>query len=219
MATIYFIRHGQTDMNVHHMLQGRTNTHLNETGRTMAAGAGEFLKKANIKPDRILVSPLDRVKETVEIASGIDRSKFIEEPLLIEFCFGPYEGVEARKMAPEFHHDFFETPEKCVMPEGAETYEEILGRARQFLEKLAKDYPDDDPRTILCGTHGGILHALLVVAQGKELHNFWNVEVKNCAVFKLTHNPGTTDYTKPAEYWTMENIFQGYGDSFSKKEK
>lgn len=219
MSSIYFIRHGQTDMNVHHMLQGRTNTHLNETGRNMAMEAGKFLREANIKPDCILVSPLDRVKETVEIASGIDRSKFIEEPLLIEFCFGPYEGIEARKMAPNFHHDFFETPEKCVMPEGAETYEEILGRARAILMKLAKDYPDEDPRTILCGTHGGILHAILTVAQGKELHNFWDVEVKNCAVFKLTHRPGTTDFSRPQEYWDMKNIFRGFGDSFSKQEE
>lgn len=213
MAQIYLMRHGQTDMNIQHMLQGRTNTHLNETGKEMARGAGTFLEQAGIHPDLCLVSPLDRVKETVAIATGIDPASFQEEPLLIEFCFGKYEGVPACEMAPDFHHMFFEEPDKCVMPSDAESYQDILGRARAFLQKMAENYTTDD-RTIFCGTHGGFLHALLVEAQGKALADFWDVPVKNCAVFRLDIN---VDPAQPSGYsYHMEQIFEGFGDSYSK---
>ena len=38
---LYIMRHGRTDWNVRHKLQGRTDIPLNDEGRMMAAEAGE----------------------------------------------------------------------------------------------------------------------------------------------------------------------------------
>lgn len=221
MAEIYFIRHGQTDMNIHHMLQGRTDTHLNETGREMARGARDFLTKEGIRPDVILTSPLDRVKETLEIATGQDRSSFHEDPLLIEFGFGPYEGVPSPELPPDFYHSFFENPDTCVMPEGAETYPEIVDRAGRFLKKVLEEFPAGDERTVLCGTHGGFLHALFVAAGHRPLHDFWEVAVRNCSVYHLRYPEdgkcaGDKPDAKDGIYVPIDRIFEGYGDTFQR---
>ena len=60
---LYIIRHGQTDMNVLHRMQGRTDTRLNEKGRQQAREAAKFLKKEGIVPDRVIVRALDRAWE------------------------------------------------------------------------------------------------------------------------------------------------------------
>ena len=38
---LYIMRHGRTDWNVRHKLQGRTDIPLNDEGRMMAAEAGK----------------------------------------------------------------------------------------------------------------------------------------------------------------------------------
>ena len=74
MSGFFFLRHGQTDMNIRHMMQGRVNTHLNETGRRQARKAAEFMRENGICPDEIYTSPLVRTIETAEEAKSLDMS-------------------------------------------------------------------------------------------------------------------------------------------------
>ena len=62
---LYIMRHGKTDWNACHKLQGRTDIALNDEGRMMAAEAGK--KYADIHFDICYSSPLARAKETAEI--------------------------------------------------------------------------------------------------------------------------------------------------------
>ena len=41
---LYIMRHGRTDWNVRHKLQGRTDIPLNDEGRMMAAEAGNSIQ-------------------------------------------------------------------------------------------------------------------------------------------------------------------------------
>ena len=41
---LYIIRHGKTDWNLKHKLQGKTDIPLNDMGRDMAKEAGELYK-------------------------------------------------------------------------------------------------------------------------------------------------------------------------------
>ncbi len=65
---ICFIRHGETDWNVAHRIQGQTDVPLNETGRSqalaMAFNAGHYEFSA------IVSSDLQRCIDTVQIAAG-----------------------------------------------------------------------------------------------------------------------------------------------------
>ena len=55
---LYIMRHGKTEWNVRHKLQGRTDIPLNEEGRKMAEKAHEEYKDINI--DICYCSPLVR---------------------------------------------------------------------------------------------------------------------------------------------------------------
>ena len=66
MATLYVVRHGETDWNVEPMkFQGISDTPLNDNGREQANALAEQLK--DIKFDAVYCSPLVRARETCEI--------------------------------------------------------------------------------------------------------------------------------------------------------
>ena len=62
---LYIMRHGKTDWNAKHKLQGRTDIPLNEEGIQMAEQAKEKYKDVNF--DICYCSPLVRPKQTAEI--------------------------------------------------------------------------------------------------------------------------------------------------------
>ena len=66
---LYIIRHGKTDWNVRHKMQGRTDIPLNEEGRQMAEAAREDYRDVHF--DICFCSPLIRAKETAEILPDI----------------------------------------------------------------------------------------------------------------------------------------------------
>ncbi len=76
---IYIIRHGQTELNITNVLQGRSNHPLNETGIRQAEEAAERLK--DISFDVVYSSPLIRAVRTAEIIVP-DLKPIIDERLI-----------------------------------------------------------------------------------------------------------------------------------------
>ncbi|MBR3041256.1 MAG: histidine phosphatase family protein, partial [Eubacterium sp.] len=89
---LYIIRHGKTDWNNLHKIQGRTDVPLNEEGRAMAREAAVEYK--NVHFDVCYCSPLIRAMETAEILLEGRDVPIITDDRLMEMCFGVYEGVE-----------------------------------------------------------------------------------------------------------------------------
>jgi len=90
--TFYFIRHGQTDLNLKGIVQGRgIDSPLNETGHKQAQA---FYEAFNHVPfDKIYTSTLLRTKQTVRpfLEQGIPSEELIG---LDEISWGIYEGKE-----------------------------------------------------------------------------------------------------------------------------
>ena len=76
---LYIVRHGETDYNVKHIIQGVVNTNLNETGIRQAQNLKKEIDKLDI--DLVIVSPLKRACET---ASIITKDRDIELFMTIE---------------------------------------------------------------------------------------------------------------------------------------
>ena len=124
---LYIMRHGRTDWNVRHKLQGRTDIPLNDEGRMMAAEAGE--KYADIHFDECYSSPLARAKETAEIFLKGRGVPVYTDDRLVEMGFGIYEGIEnsfAIKDCPI--NSLFKNPEDYVTVEGGESFEQLFAR-------------------------------------------------------------------------------------------
>src|ERR1700704_3489366 len=65
---LYVARHGETDWNLAHRLQGWTDRPLNDTGRRQAIDLAESLKGVHL--DAIYSSTLSRSRDTAEAVAG-----------------------------------------------------------------------------------------------------------------------------------------------------
>lgn len=176
---LYMMRHGETDWNRRHLWQGRTDIPLNEKGRYVAELTREGLK--DIKFDVAYCSPLCRAKETAQIVLRGRDIELIEDARIIEMGFGPYEGKDMRNI-DEKVRVFFEEPESYEVPEGAESFEEILGREKSFLDELCAN-PKYQDSNILIATHGAALRGLMAVIEEKPISRYWEGGVhKNCGM-------------------------------------
>ena len=62
MTRFFLVRHGETEWNRIHRIQGSSDIPLNDTGRTQAKKAGAVLSRHSF--DLIVASPLSRAMET-----------------------------------------------------------------------------------------------------------------------------------------------------------
>ena len=89
---LYLLRHGQTDWNAAHKLQGQTDVPLNETGLKQAREEAKRREEAGITFDRVFSSPLSRAKETARIVSGLPEEEIQTDPRIMEMSFGVDDG-------------------------------------------------------------------------------------------------------------------------------
>jgi broad specificity phosphatase PhoE len=150
--SIYFVRHGQTDWNLNHKIQGNRDIKLNSEGRRQATAMRENLK--DIHFDAIFSSPLSRAKETAKIiAKAHSGTPLIFTDQLAERNFGDYEG---RNNNGDFyglwHYDNANT-------RNGETPKNLEKRISRFLDRVIKEYTG---KNVLLVSHGGV--GLLVAA-------------------------------------------------------
>lgn len=84
---IYIVRHGETNENLNHIIQGQTDSVLNETGKMQAKKISQRLK--NIKFDNVFSSDLLRTRETAEIIA-IERKLKVETTKALRETLGEF---------------------------------------------------------------------------------------------------------------------------------
>ena len=67
MPTLYVLRHGQTEFNLQHRVQGRCDSPLTPLGVEQARAAGRGLAGQGVRFDRMCSSPLGRAASTLEV--------------------------------------------------------------------------------------------------------------------------------------------------------
>lgn len=179
---IYIIRHGQTELNNARVLQGRSDHPLNENGLRQAWEAGLHLKGQGIVFSHVFSSPLIRAMQTARLVAP-EIEPVIDERL-IEMDYGPYEGVDLKRLSPEllaFFRDFAHTP----APDGMEQLSSVVSRMGAFLEEIS-----GLSGNILISTHAiamkGALEYLTPEAEGR----FWSTYIGNCAVYAVENANG-----------------------------
>ena len=163
------VRHGQTDGYVKRLVDGITDTPLNNNGRHQAKCAGEWLK--NEAFDRVYASDLKRASETASIiveenlTTGKNHDDVVKLPILRERgrrSRGPFEGVsteELNKAAANAGMNWL-----TYTPEGGETLNDVKIRAKKFMEELCdmKQSVAGDKLNILVVTHGFVIAQLII---------------------------------------------------------
>ena len=69
MKKIFFIRHGQSVMNVAELASGHTDTPLTPIGKEQATKAGKEARDKGLIFDVILASPLERAHHTAKLVA------------------------------------------------------------------------------------------------------------------------------------------------------
>lgn len=158
---IYLLRHGETDWNKKRLLQGHTDTLLNEKGRQQVEETARKLADLSISMDAIVASPLKRAKESAQIAArvlGFPQEKIVVEDLLIERGFGDGEGMLLEEMKARYPD--YDCP-------GMESKEQLIRRAGLALQKIGECF--GEAQQILLAAHGAILFALLEAASEEKI--------------------------------------------------
>lgn len=181
--TIAFIRHGQTEWNARHLLQGANREiDLTEKGVGQVRAAAEGLRRAGWRFDRAYVSPYRRARHSAEILCAAVGGVPVVDDRIREISFGAYEGTPYLDggYVDDNIRAAFESPLDYV-PKGGESYAEVLARVRDFLDNELK------PLEGACGNalvvaHGGVLHAVVTTVLGLGVDRFWEGRQANCCV-------------------------------------
>ena len=181
---LYIMRHGTTDWNVLHKLQGRTDIPLNEDGRAMARAAHDACLNTHF--DLCYSSPLKRAAETAEILLSGRNIPIRTDDRLMEMSFGVYEGVEKSFSIPDCPVNIlFQDPASYTdSVGGAETWEELFTRADSFLNE--KVYPEvQKGKDILIVGHGAMNSAIITRVRKLPIAKFWSNGIEQCKLMRL----------------------------------
>jgi len=183
-GSLYIIRHGRTDWNDRHKIQGQTDIPLNEEGRQMAAVAGE--QYADVPFDICFCSPLVRARETAELLLRGRDVSIVYDDRLREMSFGVYEGVENSFQIPDCPiNEFFFHPESYRTPvEGGESTYDLIERTGGFLEEVVKPLIAEGKRVLIVG-HGAMNMSIVCQVRRLPVEEFWSTGIKNCKLIQL----------------------------------
>lgn len=206
---LYIVRHGETDWNREHKVQGRTDIPLNDYGRRLARETAEGMK--DIPIDLCFTSPLLRAKETAQIILEGRNVPLCDEERIQEISFGKYEGlycgVEKQDPESEAFNRFFNDTGSYIPPEDAETIPQLYGRTGSFLKEIS-ERADLADKNILVSTHGAAMTSLLNRIRGNlSVEHFWKNEVPpNCSVTMVEIEDGKAQIVKEGMIFYKEKV-------------
>jgi probable phosphoglycerate mutase len=161
---LYYVRHGLTDWNAQHRLQGRHDIPLNSEGCAQASRCGELLHALLSRNGRALESvdyvssPLSRARQTMEIMRaklGLIPDSYSVDPRLAEIAFGDWEGLTYADVLARDKDVVFrrESNKWGFMPPGGESYAQVTARVGEWYETVERD--------TVVAAHGGTARALI----------------------------------------------------------
>lgn len=181
---LYIMRHGKTDWNALHKLQGRTDIPLNAEGRLMASKAHKEYQSLNI--DVCYCSPLIRAVETAQIVLKDREIPIIQDERLVEMSFGEYEGTENSLSIPDCPINvIFEKPQEYLESVGgAETFAQLFARTGSFLKEIIAPQLQDGKDILIVG-HGAMNASIICQVKGMPIEKFWSAGLEQCKMIEL----------------------------------
>jgi broad specificity phosphatase PhoE len=155
---IALFRHGPTDWNAEHRIQGHTDIGLSDEGlRKMQSVRVPF------PAARMFSSPQLRARQSAA-AMGFDNPKL--DARLMEQNWGRWEGMSLAAIAEQEGKDAFIRAGRRgqFRPPGGESIDEVMARVDDFLRHAAR--VDSDAIAV---THMGVLRAAYTLATGWDM--------------------------------------------------
>jgi broad specificity phosphatase PhoE len=171
-TTIYLTRHGQTEWNVQHRMQGHQDSPLTPLGVQQAEWLHRGIHGEQL--DAIYASPSLRALRTAEIIRG-DRSIPLQTAeAFMEIGMGVWEGCtshELEEIHPDQYEYFWQDPAKFKVKD-SETFAEVQGRA---LDRLTEIMQEHEGESVLIVTHTVVIKLLMAHFEGRPFEKLWDL--------------------------------------------
>ncbi|MDO8532247.1 MAG: histidine phosphatase family protein [Dehalococcoidia bacterium] len=185
---LYLVRHGQTDWNRLHRIQGHSDTPLNETGRAQAQALARTFAEKPLSA--VYSSPLRRARDTAEAIARVHRSpdesgrhglsvRTLDE--LKELQVGALDGVTLTEMR-ERYGDFlarWRRDASVRLPGGGETLVELQARAWPAIQRIGQVHAGEQVAVV---THSFLMQVVISAVLGLPLDHFRRVRVSEGGV-------------------------------------
>ncbi|MEM5812715.1 MAG: histidine phosphatase family protein [Candidatus Aenigmatarchaeota archaeon] len=172
---LILVRHGETEWNIKHLVQGGADVPLNRKGREQAKKVSLLLKKEPI--DVIYCSPSKRTRQTAAEILKFHRVPVFYSSLIKERSFGKMEGMhrdEYRKI-----RESSGVPAYLYRPPGGENYADVQKRVKRFLSLIKRKHKK---HTVVVVSHGGVIRTIVTTLEKKPLERVYDIEYHNASV-------------------------------------
>lgn len=156
---IYFVRHGQTELDELDIILGQKDIVINDDGINQSNNLANALSTCYI--DNIISSDLKRAQQTAEIINTKINKKVILDSRLRERNYGILEGKLRNKLDSSTWYILKKYPEILR----AESNQEMYDRIKSFFEQT-----NFEKNTIIV-THIGVLRMILYYLDKKNLYD------------------------------------------------
>lgn len=202
--TFYFIRHGQTDLNLRGIVQGRgVNSPLNETGFKQAQA---FYEAFNHVPfDKVYTSTLLRTKQTVKpfLDLGIPTE---ELEGLDEISWGIYEGKEQDETIMTGFDRVVSSWREGNLDLGIERGEspnQLVARQKEAISYMLEQ--ENEQQVLVC-MHGRAMRIMLCHLTGVPVRLMDDFPHTNTALYVLEYREGVFTIADHYNVKHLENL-------------
>ena len=188
---IYIVRHGETEFNKKHIVQGSgVNSDLNEKGRAQANAFYQAYKNEGFEV--VITSDLVRTHQT---ANGflVDEIPWDIDPRIQEMNWGVHEGkssTEEMRAAYKKMIDAWSAGDFDARLEDGESAAELAARLTTFIEDLKQR----KEQKIIIFTHGRTIRCFITLLKGEHLREMENKTHNNTGLYKCTYENDTFEF-------------------------
>lgn len=178
MITLYLVRHGETTYNAEGRVQGHEDPPLTPLGFRQAKAIADRL--ASEKIDAVYSSDLVRATSTAEIIAARHSLSIETTALLRESNLGVLQGMTREEVEERYPKEVCEWRRDPVKyrPPGGETTDQVIGRARQFLDSLTTR----GSLTAVIVGHGGSLRGMVISALSLPIDTYHKLHFSNAGL-------------------------------------
>lgn len=183
-TTIFLIRHGETPLTPLKKFSGDgpLNPQLTEEGLAQAELVAAAI--ANLKPEIIIASPLNRTKQTAEAISRATGLPIYFDESWIECSFGIWDGMSIDEVKEKYPADYqaWVSTTGFAPPEG-ESYEQVSIRIDAALDAIVAAYPGQRVAVV---SHNGTIKTAAKLAVGAPPESIFHIDVSPCSITTIS---------------------------------
>src|SRR5690349_15938989 len=179
-------RHGNTDWNAGHRVQGQTDVPLNDLGRQQAVDAADLLVR--LRPTALVASDLRRAADTAAALAALTGLSVTYDERLRERSFGQWEGLTMTKIATTRPVEYARWVAGAdVIGGDVETLDDLGKRVADAFQAAAELVAPGE--TVVVATHGAAARSGIPQLLGWPREQLRTLRaLQNCHWAELTHD-------------------------------